>query len=70
MNDKNRKRCPFCQSNRNRIEHWDVTGIPPHGHTEYSVMCENCGCFGPNELTASLACDMWNLRREATEDGG
>ena len=64
------KSCPFCRSRRNRVEHWDVTTIPPCGHTEYAVMCENCGCFGPNEMNPQRAVDMWNLRRESKEGAG
>ena len=56
-----KKVCPFCDKTEHRIESWNVEG--GDNHTEYAVMCENCGAFGPNDLGKSGAIEMWNLRR-------
>ena len=54
-----RKKCPFCGYTKTRIEDW-----PVGDHTEYAVMCLNCGAFGPNDLGRSGAIESWNMRRE------
>lgn len=54
------KPCPFCACPDTRIE-----AIPAGNHTEYAVMCTNCGAYGPNDLGRSGACEMWDMRRTA-----
>ncbi len=56
------KPCPFCAYTKTRIESWEIASNSPH--TEYAVMCENCGAFGPNDLGKSGAMAMWNMRRK------
>ena len=53
-----KKPCPFCACPNVRIESWE------RGHTEYAVMCLNCGAFGPNDLGKSGAVEAWDMRRE------
>jgi hypothetical protein len=57
------KPCPFCAYDKARIEKWEV-GEGRGKHVEYAVVCENCGCFGPNDLGWSGAVEMWNMRRK------
>ena len=56
------KPCPFCAYTKTRIESWVVASYS--SYTEYAVMCENCGAFGPNDLGKSGAAVMWNMRRD------
>ena len=53
------KPCPFCAYDGVRFENLNA-----ETHLEYSVMCTNCGAFGPNDLGKSGALEMWNLRRD------
>jgi hypothetical protein len=56
-------KCPFCAYTKHRVESWTV-GESRGQHTEYAVMCLNCGAFGPNDLGESGAVEGWNMRRE------
>ena len=53
------KPCQFCGVLNTSIED-RLVGT----HSEYWIMCENCGATGPSDLGASGAVAMWNLRRE------
>ena len=61
------KKCPFCGSDLNRLESWVVYEGHPGEHTEYAIMCCNCGAQGPNDLGQSGAEEMWDLRRPMYE---
>lgn len=52
------KPCPFCAS-----ENLSIETLQAGNHSEYAVMCKNCGSFGPNDLGQSGAVEMWDLRR-------
>ena len=49
------KPCPFCGKDMQKRDILDPG--------EYTVYCNNCGAFGPNDITQKRADEMWNLRR-------
>jgi galactose-1-phosphate uridylyltransferase len=57
------KPCPFCASNKLSTERWVVGSETRAPHTEYAVVCQNCGAMGPNDLGWSGAEESWNMRR-------
>lgn len=49
------KPCPFCGS--------DKLSNAINGCFEPSIACDNCGAYGPNDISKEDAVRMWNLRR-------
>lgn len=59
------KPCPFCAArDQVKLDSWTVRENTNSPHTEWAVTCGNCGACGPNDVGASGAREMWNLRRE------
>ena len=52
------KECPFCGSIDTRIDLWHTAG-----HTEFSVVCNDCSASGPYDLSERQAVAVWNMRR-------
>lgn len=61
-------KCPFCAYDKTRVESWQTEA--PDKHTEYAVLCLNCGAFGPNDLGRSGAIEAWNMRRDEYPGAG
>lgn len=55
----NLKPCPFCAYDNADVIDWQALD-----HTEYAVLCLNCGAQGPNDLGKSGAREAWNRRRK------
>lgn len=58
-----RKNCPFCANDNLQLDSWIVGEDAPSQHIEWSVACQNCGAYGPNDLGKSGAEEAWNIRR-------
>jgi hypothetical protein len=57
------KPCPFCASlDLHEREHYIQHHV--NGHHEWTIICNNCGAEGPNDLGISGAWHMWDMRRE------
>lgn len=58
-----RKNCPFCASDNLQLDSWIIGENTLSQHIEWSVVCQNCGACGPNDLGKSGAEEAWNTRR-------
>lgn len=55
--------CPFCgffKSHMEVMEFW----VPLPEHSEYYIVCDNCGARGPNAMDRDKANELWEMRRE------
>lgn len=54
--------CPFCGYDAVEVISFEVEETQS---IEFAVTCQNCSCFGPNDISLERAAEMWNLRRLA-----